>query len=200
MQHSKLDLRKTSHPSDDTSASSKGIFSGGGDPVGSSTSEKWFMDGDSVSEGVGILRKSSQSGFTIIELLLVISIMTIIGAVFLPVSIDYQQRNDLDVATTTFAQSVRRAQQMSMSGEGDSQWGVNMITGNIVIFKGNTYASRDINFDENYSISTSIANSGQTEYDFAKTTGAPAQVGIVTFVNGSYQKTVSVNAYGIVNY
>ena len=59
MQHSKLDLRKTSHPSDDTSASSKGIFSGGGDPVGSSTSEKWFMDGDSASEGTGILRKSS---------------------------------------------------------------------------------------------------------------------------------------------
>ena len=37
-----LDLRKTSHLSDDTSASSEDIFSGGGDPVGSSTTEKWF--------------------------------------------------------------------------------------------------------------------------------------------------------------
>ena len=77
----------------------------------------------------------NKSGFTMIELLIVIAIMTIIGAVFLPVSIDYQQRNDLDVAQTTFAQSIRRAQQMSMSGEGDSQWGVNMTTGNIVYLK-----------------------------------------------------------------
>jgi prepilin-type N-terminal cleavage/methylation domain-containing protein len=147
-----------------------------------------------------VLMQQNKSGFTIIELLIVIAIMTIIGAVFLPVSIDYQQRNDLDVAQTTFAQSIRRAQQMSMSGEGDSQWGVNMITGNIVIFKGSTYAGRDTTFDENYSISTSITNSGQTEYDFSKTTGTPAQVGAVTFVNGNYQKTVSVNAYGVVNY
>ena len=54
-----LDLRKTSHSPEDTSTSPEDIFSGGGDPVGSSTTEKWFMDGDSASEGTGILRKSS---------------------------------------------------------------------------------------------------------------------------------------------
>ena len=56
---SKLDLRKTSHSSDDTSTSSEDIFSGEGDPVGLSTTEKWIMDDDNVSEGAGILRKSS---------------------------------------------------------------------------------------------------------------------------------------------
>jgi len=54
-----LDLRKTSHSSDNTGTSSEDIFSGGDDPVGSSTTEKWFMDGDSASEGAGILRKWS---------------------------------------------------------------------------------------------------------------------------------------------
>ena len=52
-------MHKTSHPSGDTSTSSKDIFSGGGDPVGSSTTEKWLMDGDSASRGVWILCKSS---------------------------------------------------------------------------------------------------------------------------------------------
>jgi UTP--glucose-1-phosphate uridylyltransferase len=61
----KLDLRKTSHPSGNTSTSSKDIFSGEGDPVGSSTTEKWPMDGDSVSESAGILRKSSKYGTAI---------------------------------------------------------------------------------------------------------------------------------------
>jgi len=54
-----LDLRKNSQFSDNTSASSENIFSDEGDPVGSSATEKWFMDSDSVSGGAGILRKSS---------------------------------------------------------------------------------------------------------------------------------------------
>jgi prepilin-type N-terminal cleavage/methylation domain-containing protein len=142
----------------------------------------------------------NNSGFTIIELLLAVAIMFVVGAVMAPVSIDFQQRNDLDVAQTTFAQGVRRAQQMSMTGEGDSQWGVIASSGTIVIFKGNTYATRDVNFDENYVISGSIALSGQLEYDFEKTTGLPTQTGTMTFVNGIYQKQVGVNAKGIVNY
>ena len=142
----------------------------------------------------------NKSGFTIIELLLVVSIITIVGTVFLPVSVDYMQRNDLNVAQTTYAQSVRRAQQISMSGEYDSQWGVIATSGNIVIFKGSTYATRDTNYDENYGISSSIISSGQAEYDFAKITGAPSQTGVVAFTNGNFQKTVSVNAEGIVNY
>jgi hypothetical protein len=42
-----------------TNTSSKDIFSGGADTVVSSTTKKWLRDGDSTSEGAGILRKSS---------------------------------------------------------------------------------------------------------------------------------------------
>jgi len=139
-------------------------------------------------------------GFTIIELLVVIAIISVVAVVAIPVSIDYQQRNDLNVSQTTFAQGIRRAQQMSMSGEGDSQWGVSAISGAIVIFKGNTYATRDLTFDENYDISSAIVLSGQLEYDFSKVTGAPIQTGTAIFTDGNYQKQVGVNAKGIVNY
>ena len=143
---------------------------------------------------------SNNYGFTIIELLVVIAIITIVGAIALPVSIDFQKRNDLDVAQVTFVQGVRRAQQMSMSGEVDSAWGVAAVSGKIVIFKGASYAARDVNYDENYDLSTAISISGQAEYDFALTTGMPAQIGTLTLTNGNYQKTVGVNAKGIVNY
>lgn len=118
----------------------------------------------------------------------------------MPVSIDYQQRNDLDVSQTTFAQCVRRAQQLSMSGEDDSAWGVNAISSEIVIFKGNDYATRDVTYDENYDISPAIILTGQLEYDFAKITGLPTQIGTATFTDNNYQKQVVVNAKGIVNY
>lgn len=128
------------------------------------------------------------------------AIITIVGAIALPMSIDYQQRNDLDVAQVTFAQSVRRAQQLSMTNQNDSSWGVIAVSGNITIFKGASYIARDVNYDENYDISTAIIISGQAEYDFSKTSGLPVQTGIITFTNGSYQKTVGVNAKGVVNY
>ncbi|MEI6228439.1 MAG: type II secretion system protein [Candidatus Saccharibacteria bacterium] len=143
---------------------------------------------------------SSNNGFTLIEVLIVIAIMTVVGAIALPVSVDYQRRNDLDVAQVSFVQGARRAQQLSISGEGDSQWGVTATSGNIVIFKGSTYATRDASYDENYDISSAIVSSGQVEYDFAKVTGLPAQTGSATFTNDSYVKTVGVNAKGIVNY
>jgi 16S rRNA (adenine1518-N6/adenine1519-N6)-dimethyltransferase len=57
----KLDLRKTSPPPDPASTNSGDIFSDGGDHVGSPGSRKWFLDGDSGSGVVGILRKSSKS-------------------------------------------------------------------------------------------------------------------------------------------
>lgn len=139
-------------------------------------------------------------GFTLIEVLLVVSIMAVASVIVVPVSIDYQQRNDLDTSQITFAQSIRRAQQMSMSGEGDSAWGVNAISGEIVIFKGNTYATRDVTYNENYDISLGVTLSGQLEYDFAKITGLPAQTGTAIFTDNSYQKQVVVNAKGIVNY
>lgn len=139
-------------------------------------------------------------GFTLIEVLLVVSIMAVASLIVVPVSIDYQQRNDLDVSQITFAQSIRRAQQLSMSGEDDSAWGVNVTSGDIVIFKGNTYATRDTTYDETYGISLSITLSGQLEYDFAKITGLPTQTGTATFTDNNYQKQVVVNAKGIVNY
>lgn len=140
------------------------------------------------------------SGFTLIEVLLVASIMAVASLIVAPVSIDYQQRNDLDTSQITFVQGVRRAQQLSMSGEGDSAWGVNAVSGEIVIFKGNTYATRDTAYDENYDISSAITFAGQLEYDFAKITGLPAQTGTATFTDNNYQKQVVVNAKGIVNY
>lgn len=145
-------------------------------------------------------KKKQNKGFTLIELLMVITLIGILTMIVVPVTTDYQARNDLDVAQTTFVQGIRRAQQLATASDGDSQWGVSAVPGNIVVFKGATYAVRDTNFDENYDVSGAITITGQAEYDFAKLTGAPAQTGTVTFSHGNYQKTVGVNGEGVVNY
>jgi type II secretory pathway pseudopilin PulG len=147
-----------------------------------------------------MFNKKNVKAFTIVELLMVIALITVMMAVMIPISTDYQQRNDLDVAQTTFSQGVRRAQQLAMASDTDSQWGINAVSGNIVIFKGASYAARDTSVDESFDTSTAITITGQTEYVFAKLSGTPSQTGTITFTNGNYQKTVGVNGKGIVSY
>lgn len=55
----RLDLRKTSRLPGRVITNSETVLSGGGEPVGSLTTEKQFVDGDGRSGGAGILRKSS---------------------------------------------------------------------------------------------------------------------------------------------
>jgi TlyA family rRNA methyltransferase/putative hemolysin len=59
-----LDLRKTSPSSGASSTNSKPILSGGGEPIGSQTTEKLVLGGDSVSGSAGILSKSSKVKIT----------------------------------------------------------------------------------------------------------------------------------------
>jgi len=145
----------------------------------------------------------NKRGFTLIEILLVLALMTVVAAIMIPISVDYQQRNNLDVAQNIFVQNIRRAQQLSMSGELDSHWGVKVIPGDIVIYKGNDYASRDTSYDEKFDfiISPAIISSGTTEYNFSPVTGIPSPTtGTVFFTDNAYSKQVSVNEKGIVYY
>jgi len=142
-----------------------------------------------------------RKGFTIIELLLVIALMAVASVIAIPAYIDFQSRNDIDTAEVTFAQSVRRAQQLSMAVDSDTNWGVIAQSGQITIYKGSSYVSRDVNFDENFDLSSAITPSGTTEYNFSKVFGVPGSAGTVTFTgNNSEQRTVNVNAKGVVNY
>ena len=56
----KLDLRKIAPCPEPSSSDSKDTLSGGYEPVGSSTREKWLMDAGGESGMVGVLRKSSK--------------------------------------------------------------------------------------------------------------------------------------------
>ncbi|MCX6714011.1 MAG: hypothetical protein NTV48_02810, partial [Candidatus Vogelbacteria bacterium] len=93
-------------------------------------------------------RPSLVSGFSLIEVLLVVSSIAILAGISIPIYQSFQTRNDLDIAVTTIAQSMRRAQVLAQASAGDISYGVRVQTGSITIFKGINYSGRDINFDE----------------------------------------------------
>jgi Tfp pilus assembly protein FimT len=130
-----------------------------------------------------------------------LAIVALIFAFTVPVGLTLMNRNDLEVAANTVTQDYRRAQLHSQAVDGDMTWGVNVQIGLITIFKGNDYAGRDQNFDENFDMSTSITVSGSSETIFEKFTGYPRVAGTLTLTSPNNEtRNITINEKGIVNY
>lgn len=143
----------------------------------------------------------NKTGFTLIEMILSVTIIGIMTAIIVPIYYSFQVRNDLDIAATTTAQSLRRATLLSQAVDGDTSWGVKIQTGNITLFKGISYVVRDITYDEVSNLPTSITPSGLSEIVFTKFLGLPVSTGTVTLTsNANETRTITINAKGMVSY
>ena len=140
-------------------------------------------------------------GFTLIEVLLSLALMALLAVMSVPVYQSFQVRNDLDIAAVTLAQTLRRAELLSQAVDGDMTWGVKIQSGLIALFKGASYVAREVNFDEIFTVPTSITPSGAPEFVFAKLSGVPQSAGTVTFTSSINEtRVITVNARGTVSY
>ena len=143
----------------------------------------------------------SRPGFTLLEMLLVVAAISILAAMSIPVYQTFQVKNDLDVAENTIAQSLRRAQTLSLAVDGDTTWGVKVQSAEIVLFKGASYGARDSSFDETFDMPTTITPSGLGEVVFGKFSGDPQQTGTITLTTSTSEvQTLTINAKGVVDY
>jgi prepilin-type N-terminal cleavage/methylation domain-containing protein len=144
--------------------------------------------------------KCSHRGFTLLELLLSVAIISLLAGLSLPVYRTLLTKNDLDIAAQVSASSLRRAQNLSQSVDGDITWGTKIQSGSIVMFKGASYAGRDTAYDEIFTIPSSITFSGVSEVVFAKLTGLPQATGTVNLSTENDTRTVTINEKGMVEY
>jgi len=142
-----------------------------------------------------------RNGFTLIEILLSVALIAAMFAVTGPVLNSFYLWNELNVTATETAQSLRRAQALARAGDHDSEWGVHVGAGQVVLFQGSTYAGRVASYDELFTYPTAILAGGLTDIAFSKNTGVPTVTGTVTFTSPQNQtKTISVNSVGTVSY
>ncbi|TSC61414.1 MAG: Uncharacterized protein Greene041614_1097 [Parcubacteria group bacterium Greene0416_14] len=143
----------------------------------------------------------TSSGFTLIEMLLSISLLVLMGGIAIPIYYSFQVRNDLDIVTASHAQLLRRAQALARAGGGDISWGVHLTGTNMILFKGVDFLSRDSSFDETIELPPSITPSGLQDVIFSKFTGLPQTTGITTFTSNQLEaRTSTINEKGMVNF
>jgi hypothetical protein len=101
----------------------------------------------------------------------------------------------------TTVHALREAGFFSETMKEDSQWGVNMATSTITVFKGATYATRDTTWDETYTFPPSITLSGIAQEVYTKNSNTPATTGTITLTSTFYDtRTITINADGILDY
>ncbi len=148
-----------------------------------------------------MFKKSINKGFTLIELLLSVALIGILVSFSAPVLQVFQNKNNLSVAAEAVANNLRRAQAFSQGVKEDDSWGVRVTDGDVVVFKGNDFASRDQSFDEIFEISSAIVFSDLQEVVFQEFSGEPNNSGtfVLTSLNGE-AANVSINEKGMVDY
>ncbi|HEU4965936.1 MAG TPA: prepilin-type N-terminal cleavage/methylation domain-containing protein [Candidatus Saccharimonadales bacterium] len=139
-------------------------------------------------------------GFTLLEMLLSLTIIAVLAGLSLPVYMRLQQAQDLDGSVQKVVDDLRRAQLYSRDGYMDSTWGVHVATGAVTIFQGNSFATRNSTYDEVKSLPGAIVITSPTDIWFSKLYAQPDTASIITLTVAGMQKTIQVNSYGMVDF
>lgn len=134
-------------------------------------------------------------GFSLVELLLVITIVLVLGVLSSVFYSRFLNQNSVANVSDTFASQLRKAQVYAMAGKQNTNWGVkySIPTNTITLFAVTSSA-----FDEKNTMNSTIAVGGFSQVIFAKATGLPDSPQVISISGGGNTKTVSINSQGMV--
>jgi prepilin-type N-terminal cleavage/methylation domain-containing protein len=148
-------------------------------------------------------------GFTIIELLIVITITLILAAASVPIYGNLQVSAQLNENSAQIIQALRTAREYSVAGFNNVQHGVFFEINpdsddRYILYQGSTYATRNSSYDRAVTLDSSLTLStsltgGANEVNFSKGLGTPIQIGTITLTHdASGSKVIVVNSFGMV--
>lgn len=139
-------------------------------------------------------------GFTMIEILIVVSIVVIMAAVSFPFYNLFQGFSATESVTFEIKESLRSAELNALSGQNNTNFGLYFSSGQYTLYQGANYAARTPSADQTFSLPANIAVTGATDVNFAKNTGRPNAAVTITVTNTDTQSesTVSINSIGLI--
>lgn len=138
--------------------------------------------------------------YTLTEVLLSISLFSMILGLSVPVYNDYQKRAELEAASELTATSIFSAQENARAANQDSAWGIHFSGNTATIFKGTSFAARDSTEDIPYSLSSGNNYTGLSEVIFGKNSGNTTNTGTLIISNDTKAINLNINEKGSVLY
>ncbi|MDA2936197.1 DNRLRE domain-containing protein [Patescibacteria group bacterium AH-259-L05] len=145
--------------------------------------------------------------FTLIELLIVISVMVIVIAAGVPLYGNLQVTSQLNENTNQIIQTIRTAHQRSVSRVNDSSHGVRFeinpsSNDQYILYQGSSYSTRDSSYDRTVTLDSPLhiaTTLSGNEVNFSRSLGTPNTTGsIVLSHDTTGTRAISINSFGIV--
>lgn len=141
-------------------------------------------------------------GYSYLQVLVVVAVLTILAAVSSPFYVQFQYRQRLHSTADVLLSDIRLTQSKAMHGVEDDQWGVHISDGDksYVVFYGSTFnAGEPNNFSVDYAASVSISPDQDIVFDAV--TGIPSSGSSttlsITSSNLSDTRYVTINSEGM---
>ncbi len=147
-----------------------------------------------------IPRKNKKSGFTLIEILVVLAIVGLISIFIFTSLNNYKKFQALDKDKETIVQILRQARSQTLSSRNASQYGAHIASSTVTLFTGTTYSSSSASnqvflLQASDNIMTISLNGGGSDVVFTRLTGETNQYGTITISSPTTSKTKTVTIY-----
>jgi type II secretory pathway pseudopilin PulG len=141
-------------------------------------------------------------GFTIVELLITISIIILITAASAPIYSNYQVSSQLNEDESQIIQTLRIAREQSAARLNNYSHGVIFNDHNFIIFQGSNFGARVADYDREITIEDSVMITTDlpgNEVSFSKGLAIPNVTGTITITHSAGgSRTISLNSKGMV--
>lgn len=146
--------------------------------------------------------KKNERAFTLLEMLVAVSLMVLIASFFFRSLLDYGHQQSFRKDLSEIKSLIETTRLKTISAETDSQFGVHFLDNALVIYEGAIYSSSSptnnvINFS-NIDFSTDLTNS-DNGFVFSRLYGVPSATGTVQLIYKRDQSTttVTINSNGL---
>lgn len=139
-------------------------------------------------------------GFTLLEVMMAIGILTIIFGAGLPTSIGLLRNYVLDADRDTLVTLLQRAQNEAFANLNQASHGVEITATSFVGYQGSSYASRDTTKDIVFPRSKLVTTAGDVEVNFSAIKAQVAAGKTITLNNTIKTETVTVNPEGMIDW
>ena len=146
----------------------------------------------------------NRNGYTIIELLVVLTIVSLLVVIAVSTFQNLKRSSILRVSVDNVQHALETARNRTLASDGDTVFGIHLDEDKMVVFSGISYSSTSpTNTDYEFTggvTATSSLSGGVTEIIFARLTGVPNATGTITLVTpgGFSSSTLEVFSSGLI--